>query len=270
MRLSVSNIAWKQHDDPVILAMLRTLDVSGIELAPTKIWPEWIGATPTAAAAYGQNLRDEGFEVPAFQSILFSRNDIAIFGDAGSKRRLVEHVHRVVELAHAMGACTLVFGSPQLRDPGQRTWLDAQDEAVEVFARLAETCAGTNVAIGLEPNPPEYGCRFATSTTDVAELVLTIDQPGLRVHLDSGQMAMTGEAPVVDAAGAMPMVCHVHASEPWLAPWSRPVAPHHELAAVLRSHRYDGWVSLEMRHPSGDVVAELRNAVQIVKSLYFG
>ena len=47
-RFAVSNIAWDRHDDPEVLALLRAHGVTGIEVAPPKVWPGWDGATPEA------------------------------------------------------------------------------------------------------------------------------------------------------------------------------------------------------------------------------
>ena len=70
-KFAVSNIAWTSHDDPAIFALLQKYGVAGIEIAPSKIWPQWIGASQASAAEYRKRLADRGFCVPAMQSIHF-------------------------------------------------------------------------------------------------------------------------------------------------------------------------------------------------------
>lgn len=87
MRLAVSNIAWQPADQAAILPLLRDRGVTGIEVAPTKLWPDWQGATPAAAAAYRERLADQGFAVPALQAILFGKPDCTLFDPAGARWR---------------------------------------------------------------------------------------------------------------------------------------------------------------------------------------
>ena len=51
MKLAVSNIAWDDVEQSAILAQLPALGVAGVEIAPTKLWPDWLGADPVAAAS---------------------------------------------------------------------------------------------------------------------------------------------------------------------------------------------------------------------------
>ena len=80
--LCISNIAWKTHDDPAVLASLRDAGVRGIEVAPTKIWPKWQGAGAAAATAYRRRMDDAGFALPALQAILFDRPELQLLSPA--------------------------------------------------------------------------------------------------------------------------------------------------------------------------------------------
>jgi sugar phosphate isomerase/epimerase len=268
MRHAISNIAWERHDDPKVLFVLRELGIEGIEVAPTKIWPGWGGATPKAAARYRRFLLDEGFEIPALQALLFGRNDLALFGDPVAQDKLVDHMRSVADLAACLGAQTLVFGSPKLRDPGDLDPEEAFDMAVHLFRRMAAICGSRGVVIGIEPNPAEYGCRFATGTLDVLSLAKAVGDPALRVHIDCGQMAMTGEDPGDVVPEVLAYVSHVHASEPWLSPLDNPKAPHEALARALRNGGYQGWVSIEMRQKDSDIIGGISNAARLLKRVY--
>ena len=75
-KLAISNIGWEIGDDPDVIKLLGDSGVGGIEIAPTKIWPEWIGATEKAAKEYRSRLNSEGFEVPALQAIVYGKPEL--------------------------------------------------------------------------------------------------------------------------------------------------------------------------------------------------
>ena len=112
--LAASNIAWLPEEDAEAFALLRMYGLSGVEVAPTVLWPDWKGATPAAAGAYRARLDDEGFACPALQSALYGV-DAALFGTEAERRRFRDHLRRVAELAHALGARVVVLGAPDHR-----------------------------------------------------------------------------------------------------------------------------------------------------------
>jgi hypothetical protein len=52
IRLAVSNIAWSPDDDEAVAAVLRDRDVSLVEVAPTKRWPDPARATADDATTW--------------------------------------------------------------------------------------------------------------------------------------------------------------------------------------------------------------------------
>ncbi len=265
MKLAISNIAFKTHDDPEMLQVLRHCGVTGIEIAPTKVWPSWQGASMAAAAELRRTLEAQGFSVPAFQAILFGRNDLRVF-DQETWPAFEEHMRLVADLAAAMGAGVLVFGSPKNRRRGQLPMSRAIPQALKLFRRLGKICAERGVTIGLEHNPPEYGCDFVTCAADAAELTAQVDSEGFALHLDAGGMHMCGG----DIAGVIRSVgpfVHYHASEPMLDNPARARSVDHAAAAgALVEVGYGGWVSLEMKGPNSP--DDVRQALELVARAY--
>ncbi len=245
MKLSVSNIAWDQHDDPEILNNLRERGVTGIEVAPTKIWPEWLSANPQQATQYREKLSSEGFEIPAMQAILFGRPELRLF-DQQCHKKFLDHIKKIADLAAALEAKVLVFGAPKNRVRGQLSSPEAMTRAVDFFHDAAEICHTRNCCIGLEHNPIEYGCDFITNVADAHELVNQVDHPGFRLHLDSAGIHMCGASMenVIRSAGKF---VHFHISEPMLEPIMGGVVDHKNAAAALNNIGYTGWVSIEMK-----------------------
>jgi len=266
MPIAVSNIAWNPRDEPKVLAMLRERGVTGIEVAPTKLWPGWEGATPDAAARYRTRLEMDGFEIPALQAILFDKPDCTVFApDHG--RRLLEHITLVADLAAAFEAEKLVFGAPKNRLRQDCSMPDAMERATEVFREIGEICSAQGVQLCIEPNPPQYGCDFITTSDQAAELIEKTDTSGLGLHLDAAAMHLVSEDGTNAIAEHIGILRHFHASEPDLGTFSDCEIDHGRLAGALAVSNYRNWISIEMRateRPLHDV----KTAVDIVNATY--
>jgi D-psicose/D-tagatose/L-ribulose 3-epimerase len=264
--LAVSNIAWARHDDPRVFALLREFGADGVEVAPTVVWPEWNGATTSAADAYRRRLASEGFEIPALQAILFGRPELQLFDSSGSQA-LFEHFVFVADLAAALGAKVLVFGAPKNRRRGPLDAARAVEHAADVLRRIGEICLERAVVLGLEPNPVEYGCDFVIDVAEARQLVDRIAHPGVQLHLDAGAMTLAGGNLSAAIASAGPFV-HYHASEPMLDEFREPRGDHAAAGRALRAAGYDRWVSIEMRRTEPELPA-IRQAMAYVLKAYF-
>lgn len=266
MRLAVSNIAWDRRDDPRVLAFLRDARVDGVEVAPTKIWPGWEGASEASAREHGKTLAGEGLAVPALQALLFGKPGLRVF-DPATHAEFLGHMGLVADLARGLGARVLVFGSPKNRRRGDVPLPRAMEEAAAFFRGAAGVCADRGTVLGLEPNPPGYGCDFATDAAQARELVDRVDHPAFGLHLDAGGIRMAGGDVAETVRTAGPIV-HYHVSEPGLAPIAGGEVDHEGGIRALRETGYGGWASIEMREPpSLDV---LERSVRRVRGLLDG
>lgn len=261
MRLAISNIAWEASHDAEVYALLRERGVTGIEVAPTRLWPEWKGADARSAEAARRRLADEGFEVPAMQAIVFGRPDLQVFRPE-THAAFLEHMKLVSDLAAAMGARVLVFGAPKNRRRGQIPMSRAMDAAVEFLRGVGDVCAARGVCLGWEHNPIEYGCDFVTNAADARELVDRVGSPGVGLHLDAAGLHLCGGDIAGTIRGIGPFV-HYHASEPMLVPIAGGVVNHVAALAALGEVGYAGWVSIEMKSAEIDLV---RRSVETVRA----
>jgi len=118
-RLAVSNLAWEPDQDDKIAKLLRSEHVTGIEIAPTKWRPRPLEATAADVAAYRRAWDDRGLTIVSLQSLLFGRPDLQLFGDDTVRRAMLDYLRGMVDLAVALGAGVLVFGSPKNRLRGE-------------------------------------------------------------------------------------------------------------------------------------------------------
>ncbi|MBE7493437.1 MAG: sugar phosphate isomerase/epimerase [Verrucomicrobiaceae bacterium] len=234
MKSAVSNIAWDVDEDAAALARLET---AAIEAAPTRWWPDLMKVTREEALARAD-------KVCGFQALLFGRPELQVFGpDQG--RACLDYLARVCDVASWCGARTLVFGSPRNRIRGTHD----RQQGTAFFRELGNIAAERGVVICVEANPAVYGGDYLLTSREVAELVAEVDSPGVRMNLDTGELTTNGGDVAAILREVMPLVTHVHVSEPFLAPLN-PANPVHEATAeALRG--YQGFVSLEMKAPEG-------------------
>lgn len=268
MKLAVSNIAWPREEASAAAEALVACGVTGLEVAPTLLWPDPLAATPAEVRAARQWWAERGLTIVAAQSLLFGRPDLVIFGSADARQATRAYLARVAGLCGEVGATRLVFGSPKNRLVGAMPRPEADQIALEFFAGVADDCAAAGVQLVLEPNPPQYGADFAVNAAEALDLVRRIDRPGLGLHLDTGCMTLAGDAVPATLASAADSLRHFHVSEPYLAVPCTDAVDHVGFAAALARIGYQGWVSIEMRAATPFTADGLRSTIESVRAIY--
>ncbi len=247
MKLSVSNIAWNPEEEEEVFELLLANGVSGVEVAPTKIWPAWQGADLETVKQYRSNIEKKGLEIPALQAILFDKPELQVFGDSETQSLLIAHLGMVAALANTLGAQILVFGSPKNRNRGDLSTEQAFAEGVNFFRRVGEVCIEHGTKLCLEPNPSCYDCNFMTHWHEVSEMVLKVSHPGVCLHLDTACITLAGDNVVAAINECAGKISHFHVTEPNLGDFSKPILDHAEIGRTLRESNYEGYLSIEMR-----------------------
>lgn len=247
MRWAFSNLGFP-HEAPAAWQLLREHGVTGIEVAPTRIWPNWQGMNMHAAREYRTKLDDAGFTVPALQAVLYARAEARLFDPSG-ERVFLAHMSEVARLAQDLGAPVVVWGAPKQRDRGTLSDEAAMEHLTPLLQQLAGVYENHDTCLCIEPNPRRYGCNFVVNAQEGLELVRRVDRKGFGLHLDAAGMFLEGD----DLKTLWPTVGkalrHFHISEPDLGDFCAPQVPHEKNLDVLRKQRYQGWCSVEMREP---------------------
>jgi sugar phosphate isomerase/epimerase len=268
MRLAISNLAWPREADPAVAELLHRLGVPGVELAPTKVWPQPLAVSDREVADCRRFWEQRQIQIVALQSLLFGRAELQLFGDAGSQVAMLAHLGGMCRLAQLLGARVLVFGSPKNRRREQLTETEAEVKACDFFRRLGDIAEAHHVVIGIEPNPVEYGCDFLTTGAAAARFVERVQHPAIALHLDTACLALAGESPGLLLASHGRLVRHFHISEPRLQPIHTNTLDHALLARQIRSSGYSGWVSIEMQSGNAFDEEALEASVAFVQQLY--
>jgi D-psicose/D-tagatose/L-ribulose 3-epimerase len=267
VKLAVSNLAWNTDDEPSVLDLLARHAVDGIEVAPTKWWPNWVGAGAEAAADERARLASRGFVAPAVQAVLFERPELQVFGSREVQDATIAHLARVAELAAGLGSNGMVFGSPKNRARGTIEHSEAMAIAEDFFRRVGDVCQPWNVGCYIEPNPAVYQCDFLTHWQEVREIVRRVSHPHVGIHLDTACIVLAGDDPAEAIKACAGDIRHFHVSEPQLAGFSDSGLDHPAFGAALADSGYEGWISIEMR-ASTDPLRGIDEAVRRVQAWY--
>jgi D-psicose/D-tagatose/L-ribulose 3-epimerase len=259
MNVAVSSLAWRPEHDAEVARLLADQGVNGVELAPTKIWPDLRAASSASVAAYRDGWTSRGFQIIALQAILFGRNDLQLFESEEQRRGFEDHLRLCVALASGLGAPAIVLGAPGNRRKGSLSATEAEVIAIPLLSRVGEFADAHGVVVCIEPAPHQYGGDWVTSTREAVDIVRKVDSAGISLHLDAGILSLEKEDCTSTFAEYVPFARHFHISEPGLAMIGSAAVDHAKIARCLQAHRYSHWCSVEMKEPSSanplDVVA---------------
>ena len=263
--LSVSNIGFPGAELDEALALLQTLGLTGVEIAPFNVWGRW-DVTNAEVDALRRRLNTAGFNCPAMQGIVYNAGPAHLFTSADSRAAMHDHLTLVARMAGRLGATACVFGAPRLRDPGELPEADARAIAIDFLRGIGPVFAAEGSTLAFEPNARQYACRFITTTTEAIALVQDVNTPGIALQIDTGTLFLEHEDPVV-LTRAVPLAVHAHVSEPNLAPIGSTDMQHTPLAEALRAAGYAGSLSIEMKSVPQWRLA-IPHAVSVTREFY--
>lgn len=147
MKLSVSNIAWREEQDEEVFAWMKEYGYAGLEIAPTRIFPENPYDKLTDAKNWAERLKaDYGFSVPSMQSIWYGMPQ-RIAGSPEERAALYDYTEQALDFAAACRCRNLVFGCPKNRVVSGEEDIPVNEQFLWDIAEAAEK---RQVIIGLE------------------------------------------------------------------------------------------------------------------------
>lgn len=261
MKLSISNIGWDKEQDETVYALMKKYDYTGLEIAPTRIFPEEPYEALSRAAAWSAELRKKyGFSIPSMQSIWFGRQE-KLFGSEEERKALIDYTKKAVDFASAVGCKNLVFGCPRNRAVPEGI---NSESGISFFQEIGDYAAQNGRVIGMEANPAIYHTNYINDTLAAFELIRQVDSQGFRLNLDVGTMIQNHED-IEELADSVHLISHVHISEPGLKA-IEPRTLHHDLNKVLIDGSYQGFVSVEMGKV--DDLSVLEEKMKYVRSVF--
>lgn len=260
MKITISNIAWQHDQDEEMYSFLNKTGITGIEIAPTRIFPENPYRDINRVKSFSAALKKQyNLDVVSLQSICFGRAE-AVFGTAEESLALQGYLKQAIDFSSALQCNNLVFGSPKNRviQPGQ------EQRAVDFFSELGRYAATQNTVFAIEPNPEIYGTNFITTTAEAFSFVKQVDLLAFKINFDLGTVLYNNED-VKLLNGNIQYINHVHISEPYLEEIKERDL-HRELAAILKDNNYTGYVSVEMK--SGSTIQRIQEILYYIQDVF--
>lgn len=261
MKLSISNIAWPSENDLEMYKFLQSIGFEGLEIAPTRLFPERPYGNYEKAKEWALRLKENyGLVVPSMQSIWYGHSE-KIFGDKQERQILIDYTKRAIEFAEAISCGNLVFGNPKNRDTEDVS--TSMPIAIDFFKEIGDYAAEHHTVVALEPNPTIYNTRFLNYTEQAVEMVDRISSDGIKVNVDLGTIIFNEED--LNYLKHIPQyISHVHLSEPGLN-YLEKRDLHLQLFTILEEINYSRFVSIEMGNKKD--LQKVKDICTYIKSL---
>ena len=271
MKLAISNIAWQRHEDNQVFELMTDYGFSGLEVAPTRLWDDPLMVDDTTINTFCKNLAARNISVVSLQALHYGYPELTIFQSSSIRAKTLEHTKKCIVLAKKLGAKALVFGSPQNRRVGDMDPVEVEAISIDFFRQLGAFAFDNDTVLCIEPNPVEYNADFITRTEEAVILVEKVNHPGFKLNIDTGTIFLNGEDCREVLARSLPFAGHFHISNPMLSKITDDLEnAHHQLVSeILRSLRYKGWLSIEMKPDQGKSNIDIvEGALRFVTKIY--
>lgn len=245
MKLSISNIAWTNEFDEEMYSFLKEYHFQGLEIAPTRIFPEDPYDQLEKAKQWSNDCNQKyGFKISSLQSIWYGRQE-NLFHSTGERNALLNYTKKAIDFAEAVGAKNLVFGCPRNRNiPSNMNVTEIREKIIPFFQELGTYAEEHHTVIGMEANPAIYNTNFINTTIEAIALIKEVNTNGFKMNFDLGTV-ITNNEDINVLRGNVSLINHVHISEPHLhCIQHRDI--HKQLFQILKDENYQGYVSIEM------------------------
>ena len=261
MKLAVSNIAWNKEKDEEMYAFFKTMQFTGLEIAPTRIFEQQPYEYLAAARNFMKQLKEKyNIEICSMQSIWYGRQE-RMFFDKEERQILLDYTKKAIDFAAAMNCNNLVFGCPKNRIIKDKKQYEG---AVEFFWELGKYAYERNTVLAIEANPTIYKTNFINTTKEAFQLCKDVNSKGFGVNLDCGTVIENKEN-IKELAENFYLVNHIHLSEPYLMSLEKRDL-YKILAEILRESNYQKFVSIEMK--KYDDICIIKEIMKYVGNLY--
>ncbi len=242
IKLAISNIAWAVEHDAEMYQFLNEIGYQGLEIAPTRLFPETPYDKLSEAKEWAGDLKEKyALVVPSMQSIWYGHQE-KIFSSKEDRKVLVDYTKKAIDFAEVIGCKNLVFGNPKNRDtddvPGNYS------TAIDFFCEIGDYALDHHTTIAIEPNPTIYNTRFLNYTEQAVEMAYKCGSKGVKVNVDLGTI-ISNEEDINYLKQIPEYINHVHISEPCLSLIEKREL-HRHLFEALHSIDYNRFVSIEM------------------------
>lgn len=229
--------------------LAASLGYQGIELAPFTLGDEPHRLPGTEIAKLRRAASDAGIAITSLHWLLVAPAGLSITSDDPDvRRRTLDVIAGLVDLAAGLGATHLVHGSPAQRVlPDGPDREAARGRGIDAFAFAGERARDAGVIYCIEPLDRGQ-TAFVNTIAEAAEIVRAIGNPALCTMLDTCSAANT-EIETLDALIArwLPtgLIAHVQLNDANKRAPGQGAVRFGAVLAALRAHGYAGTAAIE-------------------------
>lgn len=268
IHLAVSNIAWDKSVNDQIYSLLTQLDVSYLEICPTRIWDKPESVSRADIESYLRTLQRNNLRPVAMQSLLYNYPDLRIFQNKDDYNFALRYIKHLISIGAQLGIRAIVFGSPRHRALNPNLNQDTNDLVAAFFVNIGGFAHKHNMSFCIEPIPRQQENDIFTTSSEVIEFLNHVHQPGLAINLDTGTMISNQEDPQTVVANAVGMIGHVHFSSPGLGRVQVDNAIYQEVVTLTMNKSYAGYYSVEMVPKPDNLSDDLTESINAAKHWY--
>ena len=265
MKLAVSNIAWKNNEFNKFYELFASLNCSGVEIAPSKIWNNIPDISKENVTSFLSDMKKNKLEFLGFHSLLYGRKDLQLFKNDESRINAKNFLFKLIELCSKLNGKNLVFGSPKNRNTFDNK--NADEIGKIFFDEIANYAKKYGVFICIEPLDISM-TNFLNSIQETGKFIQQVGNPNLKLHIDTKSFLLSKESIENNILKFSKIIKHVHISDKDLNELNNDAEVHRELANSLIKINYNNYLSLEMRRIENNEINSIKNSVKFIKDNY--
>jgi sugar phosphate isomerase/epimerase len=241
----------------------------GIELAPFTFAADVNEVSAEGRRRIAETARAAGLEIAGLHWLMVSPPGLHINArDAAVRERTREYLRALVHFCADVGGRTMIFGSPKQRwveDEADRA--AAWDRTRDAYRSVTPDLAQRGVTLCMEPLPgPES--NFITTAAQAAQMVADVDHPNFQLMLDVKSMTGEGRDPAEVIREFFPLVRHFHANDANRRGPGFGDTDYRPIAAALKEHGYEGYVSVEVFDYSPDPQTIAEQSIRYLREVF--
>jgi D-psicose/D-tagatose/L-ribulose 3-epimerase len=225
------------------------LGYDGLEIAPFTLSasPERISAAE--AAKIRATVEASGLVVTGLHWLLVKPEGLSLTDpDTAVRARTIEVMIRLTALCAELGGAVLVHGSPKQRQiAAGETHAIALARLQDGLAQVASAATKAGVIYCIEPLSRNE-TALVNTVAEAAELVRSIDQPGLRTMIDCSAAGLTETCPIpslIDRWLPTGLIAHIQVNDPNRRGPGQGEMKFAPILAALKRQGYAGTIAVE-------------------------
>jgi len=267
MKLSVSNIAWKDCDFFYYAKLIKDNGCDGVEIAPSCIWEEPINISKNDIFEFNSKIKKIGLEIVGFHSLLFTRPDLQLFKNKKNRAQTIKYIFKLIDICSYLEGKQLVFGSPKNRSLHGNDYEKCKSQAADDFYEISEYSKKKNIYFCIEPLGPE-DTDFISSLEEGGKFVTKVNHSNFKLHLDTKAIFSTKENPEEITKKYKNIIQHVHVGDLKLTEPGKINKNHDKVGLALKNINYSKYVSIEMKKNNNEVKDSILRSINYVKKNY--